>query len=295
MSRKAPLRRLVADGQMYLYSMGWSQDLDGERVVSLAIFHAETGHEHRRSGQPMRAKFLSRHPEYPAQRAAALPADVRAVLDRARELGWDGRREGWLLPASGLERPDLVLSGPTRLKEWAAGQPVYALSFPEHGLAARVAEDLALPPVPAARGAAEAQWRDERRYLLRSRWGRFACLYTRSVEGLIAGLVTLSRRAPQLGVSVSSPSARIVGPGEGEVPAAEVAPPERWAAQPEARRFAGPGEEDVVWTFTAADGPRIEAYQHHPDAPHGLWRWTSLHDAGSVERRFRNAGAGGPG
>lgn len=284
-ARKA-LRSLVADGQMYLYSAGWSVDLDGERVLSVALFHAEIGSEHRPRGKPMRARFLARVPD-PTLRA--VPADIRALLEQACALGWDGRREGWLLPASGLERPDLVLSGPTRLREWAAGQAVHAVRFEDHGLAERLAVDLELPPVPAARRAAEAQWRDPRRFLLRSRWRREAQLYTRSVAGLVAVLAALARRAPQLGVSVAGLSASIVGPGEGELAAAEVEPPARWAAEPGARRYPGPREGDVVWTFTAAEGPRVEAYEFHAEAPDHLWRWTSLHDAGSIERRFQRA------
>lgn len=287
MARKS-LRRLAVDGRLYLYSAGWSHDLDGERVVSVALFHAETGQDHRPRGKPMRAKFLAREAA-PVATVVALPADVRAVLDRARELGWDGRREGWLLPASGLERPDLVLSGPTRLREWAADQPVHVIHFEDHALAERIAGDLGLPPVPAARGAAEAQWRDEGRYLLRSRWGGYAHLYTRSVAELVAVLAMLARRAPRLGVSVASLPTSFAGPDE--VAAAEVVPPERWAAEPDARRYAGFRETDVVWTFTGPDGPRVEAYQFHADEPDRLWRWTSLHDAGSVERRFPLASA----
>ena len=81
------LRSLVADGQLYLYSAKWSVDLDGERVLSVALFHAEIGSENRPRGKPMRARFLARAPD-PTLRA--VPADIRAVLEQACALGWDG-------------------------------------------------------------------------------------------------------------------------------------------------------------------------------------------------------------
>lgn len=284
---KHPLRRLVVDGQLYLYSMRWSYDRDGERVVTVAVSRADPDAPRRRSGQALRAKFVSRHPEYPAPTAAALPGDVRAALDRGRELGWDGRRELWLLPESGLERPLLVLSTPTRLREWAGERPLHVATLELHPLAARIADDLGLAFVPAARGAAELQWRDDRRYLMRSRWGRFVHLYTLGVAELIDALAVIERRVPQLAVSVSSSPKEIVGPGTGELPAADVVPPARWAAQPGVRRFRGPREGDVVWAFTADDGPRIECYQYHAEDPTSLWRWATLRDGGSIERRFR--------
>lgn len=281
MARK-PLRRLVVDGRLYLYSMGWTYDLDGERVVAVALYHAETGQENRPRGQPMRAKFLTREAAV-VDTSIAFPADARAVLERALTLGWDGRREGWLLPASGLERPGLVLSGPTRLREWAAGKPAYVLHFEDTTLAERIAGDLGIPAVPAARGAAEAQWRDETRYVLRSRWGRLVHVYTRSVAELVAALAAVARRAPRLGGSVAG-LASVTPEATGEV-----VPPEHWATQPEARQFPGVRERDVVWTYAGPDGPRVEAYEYHPDAPEHLWRWTSLHEGGSVERRFPRA------
>lgn len=285
MARKA-LRPLVADGQLYLFSAGWRHDLDGERIVTVAIFHAETGREQHPRGKPMRANFLARQPEYPAASAVALPSDVRAVLDEAKLRGWDGRREGWLLPTCGLERPHLVLTGPTRLRAWAGEAPVYSLTIETAEIAGRLASALGLPPVPAARDAAEAQWRDDRFYLLRSRFGRFTHLHTRSVADLVAALTALQRRAPQLGVTVATKSAQVLGPGAGELPASEVAAPESWGELPGATPHPGPGDRDVIWTIPGDDGPRVEAYQFHPDAPERLWRWTSLHGDTAIERRF---------
>lgn len=286
MAVRKPLRPLVADGQLYLYSAGWRLDLDGERIVSIAIFHAETGREQVARGKAMRANFLMRQAEYPATTAAAYPHDVREMLEAAKLLGWDGKREGWLLPASGLELPELVLTGPTRLRAWAGDQPVYVLDVEEAEIAGRLASALGLPPVPSARGAAEAQWRDDRMFLLRSRFGRYAHVYTRSVADLVVALTTLQRRAPQLGATVSAKAAQILGPGEGELPAAEVVPPEHWGELPDANPHPGLHENDVVWTIPGADGPRIEAYQFHPDAPDRLWRWTSMHGDTAIERRF---------
>jgi hypothetical protein len=281
---RKPLRPLVADGQLYLYSAGWRVDLDGERIISVALFHAETGREQVPRGKAMRANFLARNAENPPPGPIAHPHDVRAVLEAARLLGWDGKREGWLLPASGLERPDLVLTGPTRLRAWADEQPVFILDIDEAEIAGRLASALGLPPVPAARDAAEAQWRDDRMFLLRCRFGRFARLYTRNVADLALGLHALQRRAPQLGAVVSARPAQLVA--EGELPAADIIPPEHWGELPDANPHPGFGENDVVWTIPSDDGPRIEAYQFHPDAPDRLWRWTSLHGSAAIERRF---------
>lgn len=283
---RKPLRPLVDAGQLYLYSAGWRQDLDGERIVSVAIFHAETGREQVPRGKAMRANFLARNAENPPPGPSAYPHDVRAVLEAAKLLGWDGKREGWLLPASGLECETLVLTGPTRIRAWAGEQPVYVLAIEEAEIAGRLASALGLPPVAAARNAAEAQWRDDRMYLLRSRFGRFAHLYTRSVADLVVALAALQRRAPNLGATVSAMSAQILGPGEGELPAAEVVPPEHWGEVDGATPHPGLGDNDVIWTITGDDGPRIEAYQFHPDAPDRLSRWTSMHGDTAIERRF---------
>ena len=134
-----------------------------------------------------------------------------------------------------------------------------------------------------ARGAAEVQWQDDRRYLLRSRWGQFVHAYTRDVADLVHVLSTLQRRAPQLGASVAVIPAQVTMSGD---PPIEVVPPGHWAAQPQATRHRGMREANQLWSFTTADGPAIESYEFHPDAPDRLWRWTSLRDAGSVERRF---------
>jgi hypothetical protein len=278
---RKPLRPLVADGQLYLYSAGWRLDLDGERIVSVALFHAETGREQVPRGKAMRANFLARRAENPPPGPIAHPHDLRAVLEAAKLLGWDGKREGWLLPASGLELEDLVLTGPTRLRAWAKDQPVFVLDVEEAEIAGRLASALGLPPVPAARNAAEAQWRDDRMVLLRSRFGRFAHVYTRSVADLVLALQALQRRAPQLGATVSAKSARILEP---EV--TEIIAPEHWGELPNANPHPGLGEHDVVWTIPGADGPRIEAYQFNPDAPDRLWRWTSMHGDTAIERRF---------
>ncbi len=282
MARKT-LRRLVADRQLYLYTTGWTYDLDGERIVSVALFHSETGREQHTRGKAMRANFVSREAEYPAPTIAAMPSDVRAVLDKALELGWDGSREGWLLPACGLERPNLVLSTKTRLRAWAGEAPIFVATIDEAEIAGRLAEALGVPPVAASRGAAEAQWQDDRRYILRSRWGQSVHVYTRDVAELVDVLRTLQRRAPQLGASVAAIPSQASTSGD---PAIEVVPPEHWASYPGATRHRGMREVDVVWTFTAADGPAIETYEFHPDAPDRLWRWTSLRTEGCVERRF---------
>jgi hypothetical protein len=264
------LRRLVADGQLYLYTTGWTNDLDGERVVSVALFHSEVGREQHPRGKPMRAHFLSREAEYPAPGAVAKPADVRAVLDQALALGWDGRREGWLLPACGLERPDLVLSTKTRLKAWAGEAPIFVAHIEEADIAGRLATALAVPPVPGARGAAEAQWQDDRRYLLRSRWGTAVHVYTRSVAELVHVLTTLHRRAPQLGASLQAIPTRDV---HVDFPLDQVVPPEHWATLQDATLHHGARPTDQLWSFTA------------PEGPDRLRRWASLRDAGSVERR----------
>ena len=92
MARK-PLRPLVADGQLYLYSAGWRQDLDGERIVSIAVFHAETGREQVPRGKAMRANFLARHAENPPPGPIAHPHDVRAVLEAANKADSDAAKK----------------------------------------------------------------------------------------------------------------------------------------------------------------------------------------------------------
>jgi hypothetical protein len=279
-------RRLVVGEEVYLYSMGWTYDRDGERIVTVAVSRSDDSGRKRR-GQPVRARFVSREAEYPAPSAVALPGDVRAVVDRARELGWDGSRQLWLLPECGLQRPDLVLAPPTRLREWAGERTMHCVSFEDLGRAPQVAGELVMPFVEASRGAAEPQWRDDRRFMMRSRWGRYVSLYALTVGDLVEAIAVIGRRIPESGLSVDSRPSEIHGPTTGEVPASDVIPPERWATKPEARRYRGPRDKDVVWTYVAADGPRVEGYCYHSDAPDRLWRWISIADGGSVERRFR--------
>jgi hypothetical protein len=144
-----------------------------------------------------------------------------------------------------------------------------------------------VPFVEASRGAAEPQWRDDRRFMMRSRWGRYVSLYTLTVGDLVEAIAVIGRRIPESGLSVDSRPSEIHGPTTGEVAASDISPPERWATKPEARRYRGSREKDVVWTYAAADGPRVEGYSYHSDAPDRLWRWISIADGGSVERRFR--------
>lgn len=281
-------RRLVADGSLFLWRMSWRYDLDGERIVNLTVFFAEPGSDPpRRRGKPLRARFLSREPEYPAPTAVALPSDVRAAIDRGRELGWDGDRMLWLLPASDLQRPGLVLTGPSRLREWAGASRVFIAGFEDGGLAEPLAGDLGALPVAEELGAAEAQWRSDRFLVRRSRFGGWSTVYTRSVEDLGAVLATAARRAPTAGASVSALSAQVSGPGASELPKAEILPPEHWASHPGAKKYRGSRDSNVIWVLPEPGGLRIESYDYHPDAPERLWRWTSLQGDLAIERRFR--------
>lgn len=278
-------RRLVVGDEVYLYSMRWRYDRDGERIVTVVVGRSDDGL--RRRGQSVRARFVSREPEYPAPSAVALPGDVRAVVEHARELGWDGSRQLVLLPGCGLQRPKLVLTTPTRLREWAGEKTMHCVCFEDLGRAPQVAGELGVPFVEASRGAAESQWRDDRHFMMRSRWGRTVMLYTLAVGDLVAAIAVIGRRVPERGLSVDSRPAKIVGPGTGELPLSEVIAPEKWASKPEARRYRGGRDTDVVWTYAGADGPRIEGYSYHSDRPDRLWRWISMADEGSIERRFR--------
>ena len=283
MARK-PLKSLVAETQLYLYSAGSSVDLDGERVVSIAIWYAETGNEQAPRGLPMRANFLARDPDAAPHTVVAEPWDVRAVLEQAHLLGWDGRREGWLLPSSGLQLPALVLAGPTRLRAWSADRPVYVVHVEAASLAERLAKELGLPAVPAARDAAEAQWRDDRRYMLRCRRGGLVHIYTRSVADLHEVLAAVARRGRSLGVTVAAIPSQTVGPPASA--SVEVVPAAHWAEDERATPYPGPHDMDVVWAIAGDDGPRVEAYEFAADDPDRLLRWVSLHDGGSLERRF---------
>lgn len=283
MARK-PLRSLVSETQLYLYSAGSSVDLDGERVVSLALWYAETGKEQQPRGLPMRANFLAREPDVDPHTVVVEPWDVRFVLEQAHRLGWDGKREGWLLPGSGLDLPKLTLSGPTRLRAWSEGQPVYVAHVEAASLAERLARELGLPAVPAAKEAAEAQWRDSSRYMLRSRWGRLVHIYTRSVGDLHAVLAAVARRGRSLGVTVGAvPCEQIGPPASAEI---TVVPAAHWADDPAAEPYPGPHDMDVVWAIAGADGPRVEAYEFAEDAPERLRRWVSLGPDAAIDRRF---------
>lgn len=285
------LRRLTIDGTRFLWRMDWTYDLDGERIIDFSALHTAPARESPRPrGQPLRARFLPRMPAYPVDTTVVLPADARAAIDRGRALGWDGTHLLWLLPACGLDRPALVLSGPTRLHEWAGTSRVYALyilDVADGPLAGLLAADLAVPAVPEAAAAAEAQWRDERWFVLRSRHGGTAAIYCRTPADLAVALTAATRRAATVGLSVRALGAQILGPGVGEVPLSTVPAPESWAALPGAERHRGPREIDVIWTITGPDGVRVESYHHHPDAPDRLWIWLSIHGDTAVERRFR--------
>lgn len=281
---RARLRRLVVDERTFLYRMDWHHDRDGERIVEVAIYCTDPERSDRPRGHWLRAHFVSREPEYPADSAVALPADVRAVLDRGRELGWNGTKDRWLLPACGLERPSLVLTAPTRLRAWAGDAALYVLVVPA-ALAEPLARELGAPVVAEARGGAEAQWRDDHTFVLRSRWGQLASVYLRTLDDLVGVLDLLSRRFPQAGTSLQVLPAQVLGP----TAPAEATQPGTWATQPAARRHRGWREGDVIWTFVGPDGPQLEAYEFYPDAPDRLWRWLSVRGDVAVERRFRSA------
>ena len=82
------LRRLLVADQLFLWTMRWSYDRDGERIVHLTVLRAEEGEPR---GQPVQARFLARRPTL-VDTAAALPGDARAAVDHARARGWDGSR-----------------------------------------------------------------------------------------------------------------------------------------------------------------------------------------------------------
>lgn len=201
------LRRLVAGDQEFLWHMTWSYDRDGERIVSLTVLHA-VGERPR--GQPLRARFVSSGPAYPADTSAALPGDVRAAVDLALARGWTGKETHWLLPNAGLVRPSLELAAPTRLREWAGVAQLYALHFggaSPDGFAAGLAHALELAADPATEGAAEVQWHSPRFFLLRSRFHSVS-LYARTVADLALALATAARGEPGVTASLRALPAR---------------------------------------------------------------------------------------
>jgi hypothetical protein len=269
--------------------MSWFYDVDGERIVDFSAWYAAPSRHGplRPRGKPLHACFVSRQPEYPAESAAVLPGDARAAIDRARALHWNGARTLWLLPACGLERPDLVLSTPSRLRAWAGASRLYELSVYDPALAGSLAADLGVPAVPAAEGAAEAQWRDGRWFVLRCRFGVSVSIYCRSPADLVVALDVATRRAPRVGLWVQALRAPIRGPSVNEVPESTVPPPGSWAALPGAKRHRGPRDVDVIWVLPDPDGIHIEAYNHHHDAPDRLWTWITIRGDTAVEHRFR--------
>lgn len=282
MSNKSP-RRLVVGDDTFRWTMRWSYDRDGERIVHLSITFSDG---ERRRGQPLFVRFLSRAPEYPAPSCIARPGDVRAALDLGRALGWTGARARWLLPADGLERPDLVVSTPTRLREWLGQRPFYRL-YLYHPIAAPLAAALAIPPVPESLGGDELQWRDDRRFILDNRFGHSATVYTQTVADLADTLRAAHRVAPGASASAGGLPAKVHGPGLGELPAADIVPPAHWSTVPGATRYPGARPNDAVYIIETPGGPRIENYHHHPNSDR-LWSWTTLAPDGTIlERRFR--------
>lgn len=281
------LRKLVADDHEFLWQMRWSYDRDGERIVSLTVFHAVGD---RKFGQPLRARFVSREPAYPADTSAVLPGDVRAAVDHARAHGWTGKQTHWLLPAVELGRPDIVLAAPTRLREWAGDDgTLYNLylgvaapaSFTTH-LAGR----LELPMDPATAGATAGQWHAPHGFLLLSRHGS-VCLYTRRVADLALALEAAHACAPDVTASLGARPSQIHGPGRTEIPASDLIPPAHWTTVPGATRHAGPRPTDAIWVVRELGDLHLEFYMYHHDAPDRLWLWTTLRDdVPAVERRF---------
>jgi hypothetical protein len=280
----ASLRRLAFDDHTFLWRMRWTYDSNGERIVHLTVLHADGG---RPRGQPLRARFLARGAAGPAQTTVALPGDVRAAVDLARAHGWDGSRTHWLLPAAGLDRPGLVLSTPTRLREWAGEDPLFIAYFDDTSVAAPVAAELGAVAVPEAAGGVEAQWSGPRCFVLS--WERSVSVYTRRVDDLAAALSAAHRHAPGAGASISAQPAQIHGPGSGEIAFSEVLAPNHWIGVANATRYPGARKHDATWVIEDPDGVRIEAYHHHPDQPDRLWAWTTLRacDGTAVTRRFR--------
>ena len=85
-------------------------------------------------------------------------------------------------------------------------------------------------------------------------------------------------------VTVGAVPVQVVGPPESA--SLEVVPAAHWAEDERATPHPGAHDMDVVWAITGDDGPRVEAYEFDVDAPDRLRRWISLHDGGSLERRF---------
>ena len=232
--------------------------------------------------------LLARRPTL-VDTAAALPGDARAAVDHARARGWDGSRSLWLLPGCGLERPDLVLSTPTRLRAWAGRAPLLALHVDDAGLAGALATELAAAPEPSAAQGVERHWHGERCFVLRGRFGGVT-VYARRTTDIAAALAAVRRFAPKVGCSL-----RALGWKQDQAsPAQGVPSPSAWETVRGATRHPGPRPMDTIWVIASDDDVRLEEFDHHPEAPGRLWRWFSVHAGRVVERRFPNAG-GAPG
>lgn len=274
---RTKLRRLGVDDRLFLYRMDWSYDRDGTRIVEVTLYPADPQRQRPR-GQPLRAHLVAREAAY-VDTSAALPADVRAVLDRGLELGWDGSREFWLLPPYGLVRPNLVLLSPTRLRAWASEATLYDVTIADPALAEPLARELAVPPVAESIAGPEDQWRTDHTFILRTHGGHYLHIYRRSLTDLVAALELMTRLAPQTGMSVRTLPT-------GHAPSTPPPSPATWAARPGATRHRGWRERDELWTFPTPQGPQLEALEFHPDAPELPWRWLTLRADESLERRY---------
>lgn len=282
MARKH-LRTLTAFDRTFVWSMRWSYDRDGARIVHLTVLHAEDG---RPRGQPLRARLLSREPAYPAQTAVALPSDARAALDFARARGWDGTRTHWLLPTSGLALPGLVLSTPTRLREWSGTRTLYVARYASGALVAPVAAALGAVAVPAAAAGAEAQWSGPRAFVLHDRSGPYFSVYTCDVLDLVAVLQEAHRIDPRAGATLRGLPSRARGTVIQEaVSDGGIA----WAGAPGATRYPGARDDDANWVIEDKDGVRIESCVHQGKGPARLRYWTTLRAGGGaiIDRRIR--------
>jgi hypothetical protein len=254
-------RAIVVDGVRYAWRGSWSHDLDGERLIRLAVWRDED------RGGALEGWFVGGW--------FITPGEVAAVIAFSRAHGWvpgKGRSPYRLHPGGGLTLPGWSVSRPAPIKCWAPEGPVFVVTLGTEAGEALAAE-LQIERVVDSRG----EWQN-RTFLVRDQ-GPWSSAYARSFADLLTLLGAAAGRV------------RHVDGASRRVPRQHVAfTPE------EARQVAGPAPfdgarslGDRVWLHGDGEASSIECItlQTNPPFVGSVWRWLTITRTGVVDRRAR--------